>query len=144
MELYIYAMKKEISYRSSCPISTTLDILGDKWSLLIVRDLAFKGKGTYGEFLTAGEGIATNVLADKLVLLESGGIISRGTHPTSKAKILYKLTPKGIDLIPALVEIILWSEKYHDVHEQATIFAKQARRDKAGLIKMLMDSLKRK
>ena len=137
-------MKKGISFRSDCPISTTLDILGDKWSLLIVRDMAFKGKNTYGEFLNAGEGIATNVLADKLAQLESGGIISKETHPTSKAKILYKLTPKGIDLIPALVEIILWSEKYHDVHEQATTFVKQAKKDKAGVIKVLADALKKK
>jgi DNA-binding HxlR family transcriptional regulator len=144
VNLYLWIMKKEISFRSDCPISTTLDILGDKWSLLIVRDLAFKGKTTYGEFLNAGEGIATNVLADKLALLETGGIISKEIHPASKAKILYRLTGKGIDLIPALVEIILWSEKYHDVHPQATTFARQAKRDKAGLIKMLTDALKKK
>lgn len=137
-------MKKVISFRSSCPISTSLDILGDKWSLLIVRDLAFKGKHTYGEFLNAGEGIATNVLADKLAHLESGGIISKEIHPASKAKILYRLTAKGIDLIPALVEIILWSEKYHDVHEQATTFARQVKRGKADVIKMLTDALKKK
>jgi DNA-binding HxlR family transcriptional regulator len=137
-------MKKGISFRSSCPISSTLDILGDKWSLLIVRDMAFKGMSTYGEFLKAGEGIATNVLADKLAQLECGGIISKETHPTSKAKILYRLTAKGIDLIPALVEIILWSEKYHDVHAQATKFARQAKKDKAGVIKMLTDTLKAK
>ena len=142
--MYICTVKKGISFRSSCPISTTLDILGDKWSLLIVRDMAFKGMSTYGEFLNAGEGIATNVLADKLALLESGGIISKETHPASKAKILYRLTPKGIDLIPSLVEIILWSEKYHDVHEQATKFAKQAKKDKAGVIKMLTEALKTK
>jgi DNA-binding HxlR family transcriptional regulator len=110
----------------------------------IVRDMAFKGMSTYGEFLKAGEGIATHVLADKLALLESGGIISKETHPASKAKILYRLTPKGIDLIPSLVEIILWSEKYHDVHEQATQFAKQAKKDKAGIIKMLTKALKAK
>ena len=137
-------MKKRISFRSDCPISTALDILGDKWSLLIVRDLAFKGKNTYGEFLNAGEGIATNVLADKLAQLECGGIISKETHPTSKAKILYRLTSKGIDLVPALVEIILWSEKYHDVHEQAIAFARQAKKDKAGVIKELTDALKKK
>jgi DNA-binding HxlR family transcriptional regulator len=137
-------MKKKISFRSDCPICTTLDILGDKWSLLIVRDLAFKGKNTYGEFLNAGEGIATNVLADKLAQLECGGIISKETHPTSKAKILYRLTSKGIDLVPALVEIILWSEKYHDVHEQAIAFARQAKKDKAGVIKELTDALKKK
>jgi DNA-binding HxlR family transcriptional regulator len=138
---YICFMKKSIAFRSSCPISTTLDILGDKWSLLIVRDMAFKGMSTYGEFLKAGEGIATNVLANKLVQLEQGGIISKETHPTSKAKILYKLTPKGIDLIPALVEIIVWSEKHHEVHEQATKFARHVKKDKSGVIKMLTEAL---
>ena len=137
-------MKKSIYFRSDCPISTTLDILGDKWSLLIVRDMAFKGKNTYGEFLNAGEGIATNVLADKLAQLETGGIISKESHPASRAKILYKLTSKGIDLIPALVEVILWSEKYHDVHEQATTFARQVKKDKAGVIKALTAELKKK
>ena len=134
-------MKKNISFRSNCPISTTLDILGDKWSLLIVRDLMFKGKHTYGEFLNAGEGIATNVLADKLNQLECGGIIAKEAHPASKAKVFYKLTHKGIGLIPALVEIILWSEKYHQVHEQATTFAKQVKRNKEGVIRALRDGL---
>ena len=116
--MYFYAVKKKISFRSDCPISTALDILGDKWSLLIVRDMAFKGKNTYGDFLNGGEGITTSVLADKLVQLESGGIISKETHPESKAKILYTLTQKGIDLIPSLVELISWSEKYHGNYSQ--------------------------
>jgi DNA-binding HxlR family transcriptional regulator len=137
-------VKRKNIFRSSCPISTTLDILGDKWSLLIIRDLAFKEKNTYGDFLNAGEGIATNVLADKLVLLEQHGIISKGAHPDSGTKILYKLTPKGIDLIPTLVEIILWSEKYHEVHEHATAFARMIKKDKAGSIKELMHELKKK
>ncbi|MBS1508515.1 MAG: helix-turn-helix transcriptional regulator [Bacteroidetes bacterium] len=136
-------MKKKIAFRSTCPISTMLDITGDKWSLLIVRDLAFKGKNTYGDFLKAGEGIATNVLADKLTQLEIGGIVTKERHPQSKAKVLYRLTKKGIDLIPALVEIILWSEKYHHVHEQAVSFAWQVRRDKIGMTKMLMDGAKK-
>jgi len=106
--------------------------------------MAFKGMSTYGEFLHAGEGIATNVLADKLAQLECGGIISKETHPVSKAKILYRLTPKGIDLIPALVEVILWGEKYHNVHKQAAKFAKQATKDKAGIIKMLTEALRTK
>lgn len=133
--------KKKITYRSDCPISTALDIFGDKWSLLIIRDMMFKGKNTYGDFLNGGESIATNILADRLALLESAGIISRQKHPESKAKILYQLTPKGIDLIPVLVEIIAWSEKYHLVHPQATEFAKQIKKDKPGLIKVLYKSL---
>lgn len=141
--LYICDVKKkEISFRSDCPIGKTLDILGDKWSLLIVRDLVFKGKNTYGDFLKGGEGITTSVLADKLALLERGGIISKEVHPESKAKILYTLTQKGIDLIPVLVEIIAWSEKHHEVHPQATAFAKQVKKDKEGVIKLLRQSLK--
>lgn len=130
--------KKKVSYRSTCPISTTLDILGDKWSLLIIRDMVFKGKNTYGGFLEGGEHIATNILADRLAILEWAGVISKGKHPDSKAKILYKLTPKGIDLVPILVEIIAWGEKYHDVSPRAKEFAKQIKKDKSGLIKMLM------
>jgi DNA-binding HxlR family transcriptional regulator len=136
--------KKIIVYRTDCPISTTLDILGDKWSLLIVRDMIFKGKNTYGEFLNSEEKIATNILADKLAMLEAGGIISKQKHPESKAKVLYTVTQKGIDLIPALVEIIIWSEKYHDVHPHAVQFAKMVKKDKEGFIKNLRNSLKKK
>ena len=134
--------KKKIEFRSTCPISTALDIIGDKWSLLIVRDMVFKGMGTYGDFLNGGEGIATNILADRLMLLEAGGIITKHNHPDSKAKFLYKLTPKGIDLVPALVEIISWSEKYHDVHPHAKQFAKQLRNNKETVIKQIVESLK--
>lgn len=135
--------KKGIKYRSDCPISTALDIFGDKWSLLIVRDMVFKGKNTYGDFLEAGEGIATNILADRLALLEGAKIISKHKHPDSKAKVLYKLTAKGIDLVPVLVEIIAWSERYHDVHPMATDFAAQVKADKEGVINMVKDSLKK-
>ena len=133
--------KTKITYRSNCPISTALDIFGDKWSLLIIRDLMFKGKKTYGDFLNGGENIATNILADRLAMLECADIISKQKHPESKAKVLYKLTPKGIDLIPVLVEIIAWSEKYHPVHPEAKEFARQVEKNKSGLIKTLYKSL---
>jgi len=133
--------KKKVEFRSECPISTALDIFGDKWSLLIIRDMMFKGKNTYGDFLESGEKIATNILADRLALLEWAGIISKHKHPDSKAKILYKLTSKGIDLIPLLVEIIAWSDRYYDVHPQAKLFAKQIRKNKTGLLKTLRANL---
>jgi DNA-binding HxlR family transcriptional regulator len=136
-------MKKKIEYRSDCPISTALDIFGDKWSLLIVRDMMFKGMNTYGDFLKGEEKIATNILADRLMLLEAGGVIAKQKHPESKAKILYTLTPKGIDLVPALVEIIAWSEKHHEVHPQATQFAKAVKKDKQGVIRGIIASLKK-
>lgn len=136
--------KKNIEFRSTCPISSALDIFGDKWSLLVVRDLMFNQKKTYGEFLESEEKIATNILADRLMLLEAGGIISKEKHPDSKAKVLYKITAKGIDLLPALVEIILWSEKHHEVHPFATQFAKQMKKDKEGMLKQLRTSLSKK
>lgn len=136
--------KKKIDFRSSCPISTALDIFGDKWSLLIVRDLMFNEKKTYGEFLNSEEKIATNILADRLLLLEMGGIISKEKHPESKAKVLYKLTSKGIDLIPVMVEIILWSEKHHEVHPFAIQFAKMVKKDKDGMLKQIKHGLSKK
>ena len=134
-------MKKKITHRSSCPVSTALDIFGDKWTLLIIRDMAFKGKSSYGDFLNAEEKIATNILADRLAILECADIITKHKHPESRAKVLYKLTSKGIDLIPALVEIISWSENYYDVHPYAKEFVKQVKKDKAGVIKMLYSSI---
>lgn len=133
--------RKTIAHRSSCPISTALDLFGDKWSLLVVRDLMFKQKTTYGEFLQSEEKIATNILADRLMLLEAGGIISKEEHPDSKAKVLYKLTAKGIDLIPVMVEMILWSERHHEVHPFAREFARMAKKDKNMMLKQLKSGL---
>lgn len=146
MQVVLYfcsVKKKEIEFRSSCPISIALDVFGDKWSLLILRDLMFKEKGTYGDFMNSEEKIATNILADRLIMLETSGIIAKQKHPESKAKNLYTLTPKGIDLVPALVEIILWSEKHYEVHPQATQFAKAIKKDKAGTIKEILKLLKK-
>lgn len=105
--------------------------------------MVFKGKNTYGDFLTAGENIATNILADRLAQLECGEIISKHKHPDSKAKVLYKLTEKGIELVPVLVEIIAWSGKHHKVHPQAVEFAKMVKKDKVGVINMLYEQLKK-
>lgn len=104
----------------------------------------FKQKKTYGEFLQSEEKIATNILANRLMLLEAGGIISKEEHPDSKAKVLYRLTAKGIDLIPVMVEIILWSERHHEVHPFASEFAKMVRKDKDGLLMQLKAGLKGK
>ena len=98
--------------RSGCPISIALELLGDSWSLLIVRDLMFKGRRTFNEFLDSGEGIATNVLADRLRRLEGGGIVERRPDPDDGRRVLYRLTRKGIDLAPVLVELVVWSATY--------------------------------
>lgn len=80
--------------------------------------------------------------ADRLLLLEAAGIIRKQKHPESKAKVLYTLTPKGIDLVPALVEIIVWSENYHEVHPHAKQFAEQLRNGKEAVVKQILASLK--
>ncbi len=123
--------------RSECPISCSLDIWGDKWSLLIIRDLMFANKCTYGDFLKSAEGIATNILASRLQALEENGIIEKSAHPDSKAKILYRLTQKGIDLLPVLVEIHLWAEKYFTIPAEIMETVKEARKDKALFIESL-------
>lgn len=128
--------------RSDCPISFALDIFGDKWSLLIIRDLAFKNKKYYVEFLKAGEGIATNILADRLSTLETNGIIIKTPDPEHGSKLIYKLTAKGIDLIPALIEIIVWSAKYDKQTAADKAFVSKAKTDMKGLIKEIMNRLK--
>ena len=133
-------MKKKIEFRSQCPISTSLDIFGDKWTLLVIRDLLFNEKKTYGEFLNSEEKIATNILSDRLSLLEMAGIVSKQKHPEHGLKIIYSLTPKGVDLIPVLVEIIVWSEKHHEVHPYAKEFVKVLKKDKPRVIQGLFES----
>jgi DNA-binding HxlR family transcriptional regulator len=104
-------MKKQ-QRRSSCPISFILEILGDTWSLLIVRDIVYFGKKTYGEFLASEEKIATNILANRLANLEQNGILVKKPHPEDKRKEIYSLTEKGLDLIPLLLEMASWSARH--------------------------------
>ncbi|MDJ1467258.1 winged helix-turn-helix transcriptional regulator [Xanthocytophaga flava] len=103
---------KELKQRSTCPVSTSLDVLGDKWTLLILRDMVFADKSTYGQFLQSAEKIATNVLADRLAVLESHGILTKVVASDKKSKFTYSLTEKGIDTIPIIVELILWGTKH--------------------------------
>ena len=129
--------------RSDCPIGRSLDIFGDKWSLLIIRDLMFNKKCTYGDFLKSGEGIATNILATRLHGLEENKIIEKLKHPDSKAKVLYKLTQKGIDLLPILVEIHLWAENYFVIPDDIEAVIKEAKKDKAGFIEAIKKELQK-
>lgn len=121
--------------RSDCPISSSLDIWGDKWSLLIVRDLMFAKQCTYGDFLKSGEKIATNILASRLQMLETNGIITKQDHPESKAKVLYKLTQKGVDLLPLMIEINLWADKYFILPKERKAMLDEVKKDKEGFIR---------
>jgi DNA-binding HxlR family transcriptional regulator len=98
--------------RSPCPIANTLDILGDKWTLLVVRDLLFLGKRQYGEFIQSGEGIPTNILADRLKRLEETGLLTKEPYQSNPVRHEYHLTPKGADLFPVLKEIVRWANKH--------------------------------
>ena len=121
--------------RSECPISSSLEIWGDKWSLLIIRDLMLKKECTYGDFLKADEKIATNILASRLQDLLQAGIINKKDHPESKLKSLYYLTAKGIDMIPLIVEINLWSEKYLSIPEERKKLIENIKKDKEKFIR---------
>jgi DNA-binding HxlR family transcriptional regulator len=103
----------------------------------------FAKKCTYGDFLKSAEGIATNILAARLQGLEENKIIERLDHPESKAKVLYRLTQKGIDLFPILVEIHLWSEKYFTIPNDIKAIIKEAKKDKEGFIKASIKELKK-
>jgi DNA-binding HxlR family transcriptional regulator len=97
--------------RSTCPIAAVLDILGDKWTLLVIRDL-FLGKHRYGEFATSPEGIPTNILADRLKRLETAGIIRKELYQTNPPRGEYFLTTKGADLGRVLAAMRKWAEQY--------------------------------
>ena len=128
--------------RSDCPISCSLDIWGDKWSLLIVRDLIFFKERTYSDFLKSDEKIATNILAARLQMLEDNGIISKSEHPESKANVLYKLTSKGIDLLPLMIEINVWADKYLIIPDEQREILKEIKKNKEAYIKKRTKELK--
>ena len=119
--------------KSDCPVHFALETFGDAWTLLIVRDLLFKGRSTYTELLNAEEGIATNILADRLVRLERDGIVAKDRSSTRPAASRYRLTPKGADLLPIMLEIIQWSAKYDPRTAAPRPFVKRLLTDKARL-----------
>ncbi len=130
---------KEIQHRSDCPVAFSLDYLGDKWVLLILRDLIFTERSSYGDFLNADEKIATNILADRLKLLEANGFIRSTVSPEKKNKFIYSLTEKGIDLLPVIVELMIWGSKYDKREENSVV--KKLKQDKEGVIQELRQKL---
>ncbi len=98
--------------RSGCPINLALEVFGDRWTLLVVRDLMFGGKRHYREFLHSDEGISSNILADRLNMLVEQGIVTRTGDPTHKQKAIYSLTETGIALLPVLIQMGIWGRKH--------------------------------
>ena len=106
-------MKSEpYQYKTHCPINFALETFGDRWSLLIIRDMIFLHKRHFGEFINSREEISTNILADRLEKLAARGLINKEPDPENRSKFIYSPTLKGLDLIPIMLEINLWSDKY--------------------------------
>jgi DNA-binding HxlR family transcriptional regulator len=107
--------------RSECPLNASVEMLGDRWSLLIIRDMMLRGFRTYKEFMECYEGIATNILADRLRKLTACGIITAEPDPSDGRKLIYMLTETGIDLAPVLTEMVLWAAGHEDTGNQALV-----------------------
>jgi DNA-binding HxlR family transcriptional regulator len=108
------AGKSKVKRRSGCPVSISLEMLGDRWSLLIIRDLMVRGYRTFKDFQGSSERIATNILADRLRKLEAGGIVSAQKEKTDGRRINYRLTEKGIDLAPVLLDLLVWAARHEE------------------------------
>lgn len=126
--------------RSDCPISYILDLVGDRWSLLIVRDL-MQGKRFYKEFLISNEKIATNILADRLKRLESNELIESRVYPNLKTQKEYRLTEKGQDLIPIILELMLWSSKHGSDIEISSELVNQIESNRQQVISTIKSGL---
>jgi DNA-binding HxlR family transcriptional regulator len=100
--------------KSGCPINLSLELLGDRWTLLIIRDLIFAGKKHFREFLLSDEGISSRTLAERLQTLQEEGIVTRSGDPSHKLKAIYRLTEAGIDLLPVLAALGAWGSKYRN------------------------------
>lgn len=129
--------------RSDCPISCSLEIFGDKWSLLIIRDIMLRGKVSYSEFLNSEEKIASNILVNRLSVLEAENIVIKEVSPENKSKFIYSLTRKGVDLLSIVIEIMDWGAKYNSNCPRKEL-GKKIKKDKAGAIEELSQLLKAK
>lgn len=119
--------KSRVQARSGCPVSISLEIFGDRWSLLIVRDLMVRGFRRFKDFEYSGEGIATNILTDRLRRLEGAGILAATSDPEDARRMVYRLTEKGIDLAPVLLEILVWGAQHEETGAPCEVIAEMAK-----------------
>jgi len=128
--------------KSHCPVNYALEHFGDKWSLLIIRDLMFKGKRHYNEFFESDEKVSTSVLGDRLKSLEESGIIRKGEDDVKKSRIKYSLTEKGISLLPMMIEMIVWSGQFDKKTDAGQDFLSKAKKKREALISELEKKLR--
>ena len=120
--------------RSNCPIAYALDFVGDKWTLIVLRDLIMARKRHFRELLAGSEGIATNILASRLKLLEAAGLVTRRLDPAEARRVIYEPTEKALDLVPVLIELMRWSTKYDPKSAAPPRFVRRLAQDREGLI----------
>jgi DNA-binding HxlR family transcriptional regulator len=120
-------------HRSGCPVVVSLDIFGDRWSLILVRDMMVRGYRTFGEFQRAGEGIASNVLTDRLNRLKGAGIVTTEPVPDDGRSHYYRLTAKGIALAPVMLELLIWAAK-HDTTDAPCSFIEHMAQNREAVI----------
>lgn len=126
------ARKGKAERRSGCPVSIALDVLGDRWSLLLVRDMMVRGYRTFREFQRSGEGIASNILSDRLQRLEASEIVTREAAEDGRST-FYRLTPKGIALAPLLLEMLIWSAR-HEPTDAPSAAIEQMEQNRAAVL----------
>ena len=126
--------------RSLCPVHLTLELIGDSWSMLIVRDLMLRGHNSYQGFLRSEEKIATNILADRLARLEQNGLIGKAADPSDKRKFIYSLTARGGDLAPLLIEMALYAMKYEPIVDMPKEIVAEMQKNKTAFAQKLTRS----
>jgi DNA-binding HxlR family transcriptional regulator len=120
--------------RSHCPISYALDFVGDKWTLIVLRDLMLGGKRYFQEFLSSDEKIASNILASRLKLLEAAGLVTRATDPAHGRRVIYAATPKALDLLPAMLELVRWSATHDPKTAAPPHLVRRIAEDREGFV----------
>ena len=126
-----------------CPIRFVMGVFGDRWSLLIIRDMMFRGHTRFQDFLKAGEGISTNILSDRLSRLEAQEIITRQRDPTNGRQVLYELTDKGKDLLPVMLSAISWAEEHDPETNVSHEFAERIRADISAVRDEMLDAMEK-
>jgi len=127
--------------RSDCSVSYALDYIGDKWTLLVLRDLLFNGKRHFRDFLASGENIASNILTQRLKQLVAAELVLRRPDPESRRSVIYEPTAKAMDLIPALLELMRWSGKYDPQTRMTARMARRIEEDRDGVVAEVMARL---
>ncbi|MET1054348.1 MAG: helix-turn-helix domain-containing protein [Pedobacter sp.] len=135
---------KDNHLRSDCSICYALDIFGDKWTLLILRDMLFEGKSSFSEFKASEEKIASNILTDRLKALDAEGFLIKTASAANKAKYLYSLTDKAIDLLPVFVELFAWGDKYKGVGQPCNPVYKRLTANNSSTITNYAQELKQR